>query len=217
MERINKMNTVIVGAGTYGTVYLYYLKEAGYNIKGFLDDNKKLWGSDIEGTKVLGGINLLNRLKEENIEAVFCPLGNNDLRVRILSEAKVLGYKTPNYIHPSVQVPKNTIIGEGVYILSGVQLMPHVKLEDYVMVSMAVNIAHHSTLKRGTFVSTGVNYGASILAEEKSYIGIGATIMTGLNSLGKGCLIGAGAVVTKDVPAKAIVVGVPAKIIKYKS
>ena len=40
--------------------------------------------------------------------------------------------------------------------------------------------------------------------------------MTGLHVLGIDCLIGAGAVVIKDVPSGAIVAGVPAKILKYK-
>ena len=40
--------------------------------------------------------------------------------------------------------------------------------------------------------------------------------MTGIKVLGEGCLIGAGAVVIKDVPAKAVVAGVPAKVLKYK-
>ena len=41
--------------------------------------------------------------------------------------------------------------------------------------------------------------------------------MTGLHSLGTDCLIGAGAVVIRDVPDGAIVAGVPAKVIKYKN
>ena len=40
--------------------------------------------------------------------------------------------------------------------------------------------------------------------------------MTGVKVLGENCLIGAGAVVIKDVPANAIVAGVPAKVLRYK-
>lgn len=40
--------------------------------------------------------------------------------------------------------------------------------------------------------------------------------MTGIHELGENCLVGAGAVVIKDVPDNAVVAGVPAKIIKYK-
>ena len=94
--------------------------------------------------------------------------------------------------------------------------MPYTVLEDYVMISMNALVAHHTTLKKGTFLSTGVNFGASIVAHERAYVGIGATIMTGLHNLGTDCLVGAGAVVIKDVPDKAIMAGVPAKVIRIK-
>lgn len=150
------------------------------------------------------------------MEAVYCPIGNNKIRVNILERAESLGYQIPNYIHPSVIISSDVSIGKGVYILLGTHIMPYVTIEDYVMISMGVNIAHHSILRKGTFLSTGVNFGASILAKEYSYIGISSTIMTGLKELGANCLIGAGAVVIKDVPDNAVMAGVPAKLLRIK-
>ena len=138
------------------------------------------------------------------------------IRVKLLQYARSLGYETPNYIHPSVIISPNVEIGNGVYILLGTTIMPYTRIEDFVMISMGVHIAHHTLLKRGTFISTGVNFGASIIAEEYVYCGISSTVMTGIHSLGEDCLIGAGAVVIKDVPAKAVMTGVPAQVLKYK-
>lgn len=211
------MKSVIIGAGTYGEVYLAYLKEAGVEVLGFLDDNTDLHGRIIKGVTVLGGIELLKSLKETlRIEAVYCPIGNNQLRVNFLSRAKDLGYKTPNYIHPTATLSPNISVGEGVYILLNSSIMPYVTIGNYVMISMNANIAHHSILEEGTFISTGVNFGASIIAHKCSYVGISATLMTGIESLGEDCLIGAGAVVIKNVPRKAVVAGIPAKVLKYK-
>lgn len=211
------MKSIIIGAGTYGEVYLAYLNEAGVEVLGFLDDNTDLCGRMIKGVPVLGGTELLKSLKETlQIEAVYCPIGNNQLRVSFLSRAKELGYKTPNYIHPTAILSPNISVGEGVYILLNTSIMPYVTIGNYVMISMNANIAHHSILEEGTFISTGVNFGASIIAHKCSYIGISATVMTGIESLGENCLIGAGAVVIKDVPTKAVVAGIPAKVLKYK-
>ncbi len=211
------MKSVIIGAGTYGEVYLSYLQEAGIKVVGFLDDDPKFIGKSVRGIPVLGGFSVLPDLKDNfGIEAVYCPLGDNKLRVSILEKAVRLGYDTPNYIHPSVIISNDVFIGKGVYILLGTHIMPYTTIEDFVMISMNVNIAHHSLLCKGSFLSTGVNFGASIVAKRYSYLGINSTIMTGLHELGENCLVGAGAVVIKDVPDNAVVAGVPAKVIRYK-
>ena len=211
------MKSVIIGAGTYGEVYLAYLQEAGVDIVGFLDDNKDLHGSLVKGVRVLGGTDLLSSLRDTyQVEAVYCPIGNNKVRVRFLSLANQLGYQTPNYIHPSAIISPSVVIGKGVYVLLNTSIMPYVTIQDYVMISMNVNIAHHSVLEEGTFISTGVNFGASIVAHKYSYVGISATIMTGIKNLGEDCLVGAGAVIIKDVPDKAVVAGVPAKVLRIK-
>lgn len=211
------MKSVIIGAGTYGEVYLAYLQEAGVNVVGFLDDDPKYANQNVRGVPVLGSISKLETLMAiSGVEAVYCPLGNNKLRVKFLSKAKELGYKTPNYIHPSVIISPNVSIGEGVYILLGTTIMPHTIIKDSVMISMGVHLAHHCVLDEGVFLSTGCNFGASIHAHKYAYCGISSTIMTGIHDVGEDCLIGAGAVVIRDVPERAVMAGVPAKVLKIK-
>lgn len=55
----------------------------------------------------------------------------------------------------------------------------------------------------------------NIIIDDDVWIGYGATIMSGVH-IGQGAVVAAGAVVTKDIPAYAIVGGVPAKIIKFR-
>jgi acetyltransferase-like isoleucine patch superfamily enzyme len=54
----------------------------------------------------------------------------------------------------------------------------------------------------------------SISIKKGASIGANATLLAGI-TIGENAMIGAGAVVTKDVPANAVVVGNPAKIIRY--
>ena len=208
------MKSVIIGAGTYGEVYLAYLQEAGIEIVGFLDDDPRYINQKVYGIPVLGKLDFLACLKDEY--AVYCPLGNNKLRVEILNRALSLGYEVPNFIHSTVDISPNVEIGKGVYILLGTHIMPYTKIENFVMISMGVNVAHHSVLHEGSFLSTGVNFGASIIAHKYAYIGISSTILTGVHELGANCLIGAGAVVIKDVPTNAVMAGIPAKVLKYR-
>lgn len=216
MEKINK-KAIIIGAGTYGEVYATYLKEDGIDVIGFIDDNASSHNKKINGISVLGSFEVLKNDKiKSQVSDVYCSIGNNEIRVEMLEKSLELGYSVPNFIHSSVQITKEVKIGKGVYILPNSTIMPHTILEDFVMISMGSKIAHHCVLEKGCFVSTGVNFGASITLKKKSFIGIGATLMTGVKIIGENVTIGAGAVVIKDIPDHATVVGNPGRVIKLK-
>lgn len=107
-------------------------------------------------------------------------------------------------------IENDVVVGNRVTVKSGVQLWDSVRLEDDVFVGPNVTFTNdrmpRSRVYPDTFPQTLVRRGASI--------GGGATILPGLQ-IGERAMIGAGAVVTRDVPARAIVVGSPAKVIGY--
>lgn len=206
---------VIVGAGTYGQVYASYLAEKYKEIV-FIDDDKSLHGSFFEGVKVLGDFNYLLSKMDKSLLDVYVPIGNNKIRVSFLKKLKNASFSTPSFIHPSAQINSTVKIGNPVYILPSVTIMPLTIIDDYVMVSVGVNISHHTRLKEGVFISHGVNVGASTILENNVFCGINSTIMTGVKEIGENAIIGAGAVVIRDVAANKTVAGVPAKIINSK-
>jgi len=206
---------IIIGAGTYGQVYAEYIKDSGnYDLVGFLDDDLSKHNTVINGLPVLGGVTLLESLSNRESTSIFCPIGNNTIRINILQHVKDLGYQTPSFIHSDVQIHHTVRLGNCVYILPSTSIMPLTTIEDYVMISMGVNIAHHTRIGKGSFLSQGVNVGASINIGEKSFLGIASTIMTGIKNIGQNTLVGAGAVVIKDLPDNVVAAGVPAKIIR---
>jgi acetyltransferase-like isoleucine patch superfamily enzyme len=70
---------------------------------------------------------------------------------------------------------------------------------------------HHGT-RIGNFceICIGVSVAGACIIEDEVFIGMGAQILPGIR-IGKGAIVGAGAVVIKDVPAGVTVKGVPAK------
>lgn len=206
---------IIVGARTYGQVYAEYLKSQ-YSICGYIDDDPTLENSIINGIPVLGSVNyLLDNIGCDEY-SVFVPIGNNDVRYNILKRLNTKGFQTPSFIHPNTQVFENVSIGNAVYMLPNSLVMPCTVIKDYTMISAGVNIAHHNIIEKGCFFSQGSNIGASLFIDTKAYVGISATIMTGVKRIGSNTLIGAGAVVISDVEDNAVVVGIPAKTIKYR-
>lgn len=209
------MKVIIAGAGTYGAVYHNYITEQGiHEVLGFADDDPSKIGTKVCGVNVICSTKNYKKLKEFGVEGVFCPIGDNKIRYKILSDFNDNGFETPGFIHDSVIISKDITLGKGVYILPGSIIMPFVNICDYVMISMGVKIAHHTNLRKASFISTGANIGANIDFGEYAFAGIGSTVTTGVNHVGKSATIGAGAVIIRDVPANAVVVGNPGRIIE---
>jgi UDP-2-acetamido-3-amino-2,3-dideoxy-glucuronate N-acetyltransferase len=107
-------------------------------------------------------------------------------------------------------VENDVVIGDRVTIKCGVQIWDGVRLEDDVFVGPNATFTNdlfpRSKQFPEKFTPTVVRKGASI--------GANATILAGL-TIGEHAMVGAGAVVTKDVPPYAIVVGNPAKVRGY--
>lgn len=208
-------NCVIVGAGTYGQVYVEYLKEI-YNVKGFFDSNPKFKGQQVSGYPVLGCVSRIEQyMKKHEDTSIFVPLGNNNRRVELLKKFKDLGYNLPSFIHKSSSLPENVVLGRSVYILPSTSIMPYTKIGDYTMISMGVNIAHHVDIGEGCFFSQGCNIGASIKIAKNAYFGMGVAVMTGVKKIGAGSLMGVGTVIIRNVPDKAVMIGNPGKVLKY--
>lgn len=108
-----------------------------------------------------------------------------------------------------VLIENDVVVGDNVTIKSGVQLWDGVRIEDNVFIgpnaTFTNDLLPRSKVYPESFLQTVVKKGASI--------GANATILPGV-TIGENALVGAGAVVTKDVPINAVVVGNPARLVR---
>lgn len=106
------------------------------------------------------------------------------------------------------EIGKGVVIGDNCKIEAYAFIPPGVTIEDDVFVgphACFTNDLHPSAVGEWEVTPTLVKKGASI--------GANATIICG-NTIGEGALVGAGSVVTSDVPARTIVVGCPARVLR---
>ena len=110
--------------------------------------------------------------------------------------------------------PKQVEIGSGVSIRAFFQLhgMGGVKIGNRVMIASHVAITS-LTHDHSALVMWGTGIMNPVIIEDDVWIGTHSVILPGV-TIGRGAVIGAGSVVTKDVPSNAIAAGVPARIIR---
>jgi len=113
--------------------------------------------------------------------------------------------------HSGIQIGKDSLIGEYSVIRGqgGVRIGDRVYTSPF---SQIIAVNHVFDDPNRPFVDQGIT-AVGITIEDDVWIGSGAVITDGVK-VGKGAVIAAGAVVTRDVPAHAVVGGVPARIIK---
>lgn len=203
----------IVGAGTYGEAMCELAEILGYSIIGFYDEDEKKLGLTIMDHPVLGKF---SELSDEEISKnnYIVAIGNNAARFKIMMRINNSGGYTPTLIHPKAIISPSAVIGKGVYIQANAYIWTKVKIDDFSIISPNVVVAHHSTIGRACLISTLTGVGASINIEDQVFVGMGCTIVTGMHLVGKNSIIGAGAVVLKDVDKNSVYAGVPAKKIR---
>ncbi len=107
---------------------------------------------------------------------------------------------------------KGAVIGEGTYIYRNVHIgtsaCDHITIgKDCVLTGCTV-LGHDASLKR----YIGKSISSPVVIGDQCFIGFNATILKGI-TIGNEAIVGAGAIVTKDVPPRSVVAGNPAKVI----
>jgi UDP-2-acetamido-3-amino-2,3-dideoxy-glucuronate N-acetyltransferase len=119
-------------------------------------------------------------------------------------------------IGPFVEIQKGSAIGRNCKVSSHSFICEGVTVEDEVFIGHGVMFTNglfpHSTNEDGSLQRDGDWELTATLIKKRASIGSNATIIAGV-AVGEGALVGAGAVVTKDVPDYAVVVGNPARLI----
>src|SRR6266581_8793208 len=117
-----------------------------------------------------------------------------------------------------VEIQKNAAVGNNCKISSHTFICEGVTIEDNVFIGHGVMFINDSypraTTKRGELQTESDWKVERTVVSKGASIGSGATILANV-IIGENALIGAGAVVTKDVPANAVVAGNPARLLRY--
>lgn len=201
---------LIWGAGDQGTVTLdAALAMQRYDEIDFLDMKEK-GHREIPGYQIYEEekVDLEPFLKE--YDAVIVAVGSNDLREFRLNKLIRMGMPLATVIHPSSVISPSASIAGGCTVLARAVINPNATVGKGCIINTGAIIEHDCVIEDLVNVCPGVALAGHTVLGKKSFIGIGSTVIDGIK-IGKDAVVGAGAVVIRDVPDRVIVVGVPAR------
>ncbi len=207
----------IIGAGGFGREVAWLVErinqvEATWDIKGFIDDNKAIKGKIEGGYPILGGTDYL--LEEKKEIWVVCAVGSAKIRKSIIEKTQInsnIRYAT--VIDPSVILSHRVEIGEGTIICAGTILTVDITIGKHVIINLDCTLGHDDIIEDFVTIYPSVNISGNVLVETCAELGTGMQVIQG-KRIGRESILGAGAVVVKDIPEQCTAVGSPARKIK---
>ena len=206
---------VVVGAGGFGretvdAVRAMNASGASWRLLGYIDENPSLAGTRVGGVPVLGGTRELSNLPNAFVVVSTGRPDNYVSRPRIVRELGLPAERYATIVHPSAAVSASSRIGSGSVLLACVVLTSAVTIGSHVAVMPHVTLTHDDVIEDFATLASGVCLGGQAHVGRAAYLGAGALIREG-RTIGSCALVGMGAVVTADVPAREVWAGVPAR------
>ena len=204
MERI-----VIIGAGGFGREVLQLIDRNLYEPVGFIDTNTPPFSH--LPLPVLGDDSFISDLLKKGIASCVCvALGNMKKRKKIFDIVTRHNLKLPQIIHSSAVILTQKPVGQGTIIYPNVVVMDNCQIGRGVLLNSGVTLGHDVDVGDFTNINPGVHIAGHVNVGRNVFVGIGSCIREKVN-VGDEAIIGAGSVALKDVAAKTIVYGAPAK------
>ncbi len=203
---------LIIGASGFGREVAWLVERINastptWNLLGFIDDDVDKLGQTIGGYLVLGAV---NDIKKYHDTYCVCAVGSAKARKSIIERITFGNLRFATLIDPTVEMSGRVNIGEGSIICAHSIITVDVVVGKHVIVNLDCTIGHDAQIGDYTTLYPSVNVSGSVIIQECVELGTGTQIIQG-KTIGKNAIVGAGAVVVRDIYEAGTYLGVPAK------
>jgi sugar O-acyltransferase (sialic acid O-acetyltransferase NeuD family) len=211
---------IILGAGGNSVDILDAVNETNahsklprYECIGFLDDDQQRWGQEIWGVQVLGPLESATNYPDAYFVNSIGSERNFRQKAAIIAKTGLPPERFETIVHPTASVSRMAALGKGVVVLQHVTISNQVSIGNHVIILPNSVISHDVVIGDYSCITGGVCISGMATIEKDCYLGTNSSII-GNVKLETGCIIGMGAVIRHDVPANAVMVGNPARLLR---
>jgi acetyltransferase EpsM len=222
-EAVSRRTLVILGAGEHARVVIDAARASGdgWEVVGHtVGSTAAVAGGSASSPDVLPGVpllgtdaDLLTRLLAQapgDRPWLVLGFGGGPTERRRAVEAFADAARWAPIVHPTAWVSPSARIGEGAVVLAGAVVNAGALVGPHVIVNSAAVVEHDVRVGAFTHLAPGAVIGGGTTIGEGAMVGLGATVRDHI-VVGPEAVVAMGAVVVADVPAAAVVLGVPAR------
>jgi sugar O-acyltransferase (sialic acid O-acetyltransferase NeuD family) len=208
---------IIIGAGGLGKEILeiFYSTETKRNVALFDNINTSLPEKIYAQFPIIKSFEeAIGFFKENDDYGFTLGIGNPAIRKKLYETFLSIGGKIESVISPKAHIgPFDNHIAAGVNLMIGCVLTHNINVGKGTLINQNATIGHDTNIGKFVEVAPGVNISGYCGIGDLCNIGTNATILPQIK-LGRNVIVGAGAVVTKNIPDDSVVVGIPAQKIR---
>jgi len=152
-------------------------------------------------------------IRERGIVCAIVTLADKERRVEEIRVAQRSEIALANAIHPSCIVLPEAVLGCNLIAHARATIGYRTEIGDGVILGIGTQLDHHNVVREGVTIDPGVITAGNVLIEAFAQLHTAAAIINRI-TIGHHAIVAAGAVVTKDVPPRTMIAGVPAIVKK---